>query len=336
MRRIFISYSRKDIAFVRRLAADLENGGYEVWWDISSLRGGDDWVRLIPDAINASQYFLVVLSPKSIVSEWVRKEYILALHRHKRVIPLMLVSTTIPFSLNTLNYIDFTSGVDYTAGFNSLLHALGYTGDMPVIPLASLPHVSGNYPIPITLGVFLLLALVVFFTLKLPLSSLPSPAGVPSQTNSLLPETTAALTSSSPPVHSVSPTLPPLITGTALSTPTLTPSPTRTPAFQRLTFCVNSRSVNSINVRSGPGTTYARIGEPLQVGTCLDFRGQNVETTWLLIAPNQADPALRQYEGGWIFRELLGLGAEGPIDLPAVTLTPTPTSTPTPSRTPTP
>ena len=35
-------------------------------------------------------------------------------------------------------------------------------------------------------------------------------------------------------------------------------------------------------------------------------------------------------EGGWIFRELLGLGEEGPIDLPAVTLTlaPSPTTTP--------
>ena len=49
------------------------------------------------------------------------------------------------------------------------------------------------------------------------------------------------------------------------------------------------------------------------------------------------DVAHQQYEGGWIFRELLGLGLSGPIDLPAVTLTatPTPSNTPGPSNTPT-
>jgi hypothetical protein len=68
----------------------------------------------------------------------------------------------------------------------------------------------------------------------------------------------------------------------------------------------------------------------LVVGKYLTFRAHNEDETWLLISPNQVDSALQQYEGGWIFRELLGLGVTGPIDLPAVTLT----STPTPSMTP--
>lgn len=88
-----------------------------------------------------------------------------------------------------------------------------------------------------------------------------------------------------------------------------------------LTFCVNSLYANTINVRSGPGTNYAVIGEPLPLRRCLEFRGVNENVTWLLIAPNQEDPRNTQYEGGWIFRELLGLGLSGPIDLPAVTLT---------------
>jgi hypothetical protein len=63
----------------------------------------------------------------------------------------------------------------------------------------------------------------------------------------------------------------------------------------------------------------------------------NENETWFLIAPNQEKPEHQQYEGGWIFRELLGLGLSGTIDLPAVTLTstPTPSNTPTPSKTPT-
>ena len=124
MQHIFISYSRKDINFARKLAEDLEKAGYDVWWDISDLRGGDDWVRLIPDAIEASGFFIVVLSPDPIASEWVRKEYTQALSLRKKIIPIMLKRSGIPFALNTINYIDFTSD-EYGAGLNKLLAALG-------------------------------------------------------------------------------------------------------------------------------------------------------------------------------------------------------------------
>ncbi|HEX5810244.1 MAG TPA: hypothetical protein VFY25_16355, partial [Anaerolineales bacterium] len=101
--------------------------------------------------------------------------------------------------------------------------------------------------------------------------------------------------------------------------------------FARLGLCVISEYANRINVRSGPGTTHAPLGEPLLVDTCLFFSARNEESTWLQIAVNQPDASLRQYEGGWIYRDLLGLGTSGPIDLPAVTLTPTlpPSDTPT-------
>ena len=324
MQQIFISYSRRNLGFVRRLAGDLKDAGYDVWWDISDLRGGDDWVRIVPEAIDASEFFLVVLSPQSAVSEWVRREYTQALHRRKRIIPLMLARTTMPFSMNTLNYIDFTAEEKYASSFNALLAALEYPGDLPGVPATGLPHFLGRYIIPIMLVVFLLLPLVALLILR---PFLPSP---PASSTPVLTHTAAA-------TNSLTLTLTPAPTQTAAAEQTDTPLSTRTPAFQRLTFCVNSRSVNSINVRSGPGSDHARIGEPLPVGSCLDFRAQNEEGTWLLIAPNQADPFLRQYEGGWIFRELLGLGSEGPIDLPAVTLTPTATASPsqTPSHTPT-
>jgi hypothetical protein len=114
----------------------------------------------------------------------------------------------------------------------------------------------------------------------------------------------------------------------------LTASPTK-PTFDILIYCVNSLYANTINVRSGPGIIYAPTGEPLQVGKCLAFSARNEEETWLQIAPIQTDSTLQQYAGGWIFRELLGLGTTGPIDLPAVTLTPTPTASDTPTITPT-
>ena len=40
---IFISYLRKDTEFVRRLASDLEQTGYDSWWDVANIRGGQEW-----------------------------------------------------------------------------------------------------------------------------------------------------------------------------------------------------------------------------------------------------------------------------------------------------
>jgi hypothetical protein len=77
------------------------------------------------------------------------------------------------------------------------------------------------------------------------------------------------------------------------------------------------------------------MGAPLLVDSCLFFNARNEEGTWLQIAPNQPDVSLQQYEGGWIFRELLGLGPTDPVNLPAVTLTFTPLPTETPTITPT-
>jgi hypothetical protein len=334
MPQIFISYSRKDIGFVRKLAGDLEKVGYDVWWDLTDLRGGDDWPRVIPAAIESSQYIIVVLSPNSAVSDWVEKEYTQALGLRKKIIPIMLARSSVPFALNTINYIDFT-GDDYAANLNNLLTALGYSGELPVAPVTTLPLILRKYAIPIIIGVLILLALISTFIRTPPVT--PTSTSTPS----ILPPTTAVVifatetaTPTVSPTASATITLTLTLTPTSTLRPTLTPSSTKQP-FAVLNFCVNSLYANTINVRSGPGTIYAPLGEPLQVGKCLAFSARNEEATWLQIAPNQPDSALEQYVGGWIFRELLGLGETGPIDLPAVTLTPTPTPSDTPTITPT-
>ena len=335
MPQIFISYSRKDIDFVRQLAGDLEKAGYDVWWDLTDLRGGDDWPRVIPAAIESSQYIIVVLSPNSAISDWVAKEYTQALDLHKKIIPIMLKPSRVPFALNTINYINFASG-EYVDNLNKLLTALEYTGEPPTKPVSGLPLMLRKYAIPIIIGVLILLAL---------LSTLISSPPVPgTSTPSILPPTTPALTfTPEPDTPTVVPTSSLTVTAISTSTPTLTStnSPTLTPTptnqpVDLLRHCVNYPYAYAINVRSGPGSaTFAPLGEPLRVGTCLNFSARNEEGTWLQIAPTQTDPTLQQYVGGWIFRELLGLGAIGPIDLPPVTLTPTPTPSDTPTITPT-
>lgn len=333
MDKIFVSYSRKDMDFARKLARDLEKAGYNVWWDITDLRGGDDWVRTIPAAIADSKYIIVVITPNSVESEWVRKEYTQALSLRKKIIPIMLVPIAVPFALNTINFVNFAVG-EYEDNFKNLLSPLGFTGKPPeVTPYnqtkAMLSSMLRKYAVYIAIAIILLLAFVW--------TSFSAP---PPVTPTFTPTQTATATSTPEPATDTA-TLSP----TASSTPTVTATkPTATASATRQTFpvlrfCINVLlDINNINVRSGPGTTYAVLGEPLDVDSCLNFRALNNDETWLLIAPNQSTPSLLQYDGGWIRRDLLGLGLTGPVDLPVVTLTPTsaPTSTftITPSLTP--
>ena len=339
MAKVFISYSRKDIGFVRKLAGDLEKAGYEVWWDLTDLRGGDDWLRVIPAAIESSDQFIVVLSPNSAISDWVKKEYTQALSSRKKIIPIMLARSSVPFALNTINYVDFTSD-DYAANLQNLLDALGYSGENPATTSAAFPLMLRKYAIPVILVTGFLLALLSTFVLAPLVITTATPSNIPPTATQIASATAVPNTPTDTQMPTASQTETVTVTPTASQTLTPTQNPTLAPTrtnrpFPRLGLCVESEFANSINVRSGPGTTYVPLGEPLLVGTCLFFSARNEESTWLQIAPNQQDAALRQYEGGWIYRELLGLGMTGPIDLPAVTLTPTPPPSDTPTITPT-
>ena len=106
MAKVFISYSRKDLNFVQGFAQTLMSNGVDVWWDLSSMQGGDDWTDAIPQAIENCEMVIVVLSPKSIQSDWVQKEYTYALNHKKRVIPVLYQACEIPFALVNINYID--------------------------------------------------------------------------------------------------------------------------------------------------------------------------------------------------------------------------------------
>ena len=83
-KKVFISYSRRNLAFVEQLAFDLKEAGLDVWYDLSGLDGGARWRVEIEKAIRSSQYVLVVLSPASVASDWVEGEYLFASNLKKR------------------------------------------------------------------------------------------------------------------------------------------------------------------------------------------------------------------------------------------------------------
>lgn len=123
MTQIFISYSRKDLTFVERLAADLKNSGLDAWYDLSNLEGGSRWHQAIEQAIKDSQSVLVVLSPEALASKWVEKEVLFAEELGKKIIPLYYRSCKPGMFYSNLNRID-AQDENYRNNFDKILRAL--------------------------------------------------------------------------------------------------------------------------------------------------------------------------------------------------------------------
>lgn len=120
---IFFSYSRTDSNFVLKLAKELREAGVNIWLDQLDIAPGSHWDASIQKALQGSKTLLIILSPNSVASENVMDEVSFALEEGKRVIPILKDNCETPFRLRRLQRIDFTT--NYTAGFNSLLDALG-------------------------------------------------------------------------------------------------------------------------------------------------------------------------------------------------------------------
>jgi formylglycine-generating enzyme required for sulfatase activity len=130
MTQVFISYSRKDLIFIERLADDLGAAGLEVWYDLSGLDGGTRWGQEIQSAIQKSQIFVVVLSPNSIESQWVEREFMYADSLKKKIIPLLYQPCETPMWFINLHFID-VQGDNYDSHFWIILKAMGVKpGDM--------------------------------------------------------------------------------------------------------------------------------------------------------------------------------------------------------------
>ena len=89
VKRVFVSYASGDVQFVDgRLLPLLERAGVVPWEMRKSLQPGDYWPQSLADGIKSSDWLLLVMTPHSQTSEWVRDELHLAIAQGKKVIPL--------------------------------------------------------------------------------------------------------------------------------------------------------------------------------------------------------------------------------------------------------
>ncbi len=78
---IFLSYSREDAARAKLFAQALDAEGFEVWWDVH-LRSGEAYDEVTEQALKSAKAVIVLWSPTSVASRWVRAEATQADRRH--------------------------------------------------------------------------------------------------------------------------------------------------------------------------------------------------------------------------------------------------------------
>lgn len=104
---IFISYSSKDIQYVRIIASYLESNGWDVWWD-QNLNIGDDFQLKLNDRLIDSKAVVVLWTKNSVKSQWVRAEAVAA-QRDMKLFPVRagnLPYEEIPPPFNLIHAID--------------------------------------------------------------------------------------------------------------------------------------------------------------------------------------------------------------------------------------
>jgi WD40 repeat protein len=127
MAKVFISYSRKDIDFAKRLTGELQKSELDFWIDWEGIPPTVDWWREIEKGIEESDAFLFLISPDSSNSEVCRQEIEYAAKNGKRLIPIVVQEIDwqeTPPQLGHLNYIFFNRDDDFQTAINKLKKAI--------------------------------------------------------------------------------------------------------------------------------------------------------------------------------------------------------------------
>lgn len=123
-RLVFLSFKSEEKAHADQLHRALTAKGYNVWWQ-QKLQCGHVWHADIDAALQAAGCVVVLWSPASLASEWVKHEASQAIARHVYA-PVRIVATKIdaPFDrVQATDLIDW-DGTESHAGFQNLLRRL--------------------------------------------------------------------------------------------------------------------------------------------------------------------------------------------------------------------
>ncbi|MCK4873178.1 MAG: toll/interleukin-1 receptor domain-containing protein [Phycisphaerales bacterium] len=124
---VFISYSSKDKDFATRLKADLVAGGHRAWIDSDEIMVGDSIPRKIEKGLADADFVVLVLSPNSVRSKWVEREWQSRFSEEVQtgqpiILPVLCEDCDRPPWIADKKFADCRT--NYTAGFVELCKAL--------------------------------------------------------------------------------------------------------------------------------------------------------------------------------------------------------------------
>jgi hypothetical protein len=112
MSKLFISHATSDRMFVDAELTDLLKAlGFDVWFAEEAIHAADYWEREIRTGLESSDWIVLVMSPTSAKSEWVKNEINWAIeNRQGRLIPILIADckpSDFHMSLPRIQYFDF-------------------------------------------------------------------------------------------------------------------------------------------------------------------------------------------------------------------------------------
>jgi hypothetical protein len=108
-RDIFISYSREDRPAAKYFAETLAEEGFSVWWD-AALHSGESFDQVIERELRSAAAVIVLWSPRSVDSRWVRAEATLA-DRHGKLVPITIENCERPIIFELTHTNDLSDWV---------------------------------------------------------------------------------------------------------------------------------------------------------------------------------------------------------------------------------
>jgi pSer/pThr/pTyr-binding forkhead associated (FHA) protein len=106
---IFVTYAREEWeTIVAPLTAIVQDAGHKVWVDQYLSQGGDDWMVAVEQALSECWLLIVVVSPESLNSRYVRLAYRYFFNREKPVIPLLYANVEeLPLELKKFKLVRY-------------------------------------------------------------------------------------------------------------------------------------------------------------------------------------------------------------------------------------
>ena len=121
---IFISYCREERPVARRFAECFAEEGFSVWWD-AQLHSGETFDEVIERELRAAKAVVVLWSPRSVASRWVRAEATLA-DRDNKLVPIIIEPCNRPiiFELTHAAELSEWTGDTTEANYQTLIRDL--------------------------------------------------------------------------------------------------------------------------------------------------------------------------------------------------------------------